>query len=76
MGDDGLPVLLNAVLLCVQSECGQTIDPKELERRITGKTMFKVESATVNTALRLLNRKLLQKVSVNAQPSKVGAFIP
>jgi hypothetical protein len=46
--DGGLQVLLVAGLIRAQDDKGQTIDPKDLERKVIGKTMFKVESATVS----------------------------
>ena len=67
--DGGLQVLLVAGLIRAQGERGQTLDPKELERRAIGKVMFKVESATVTTAQRIEVRKLLLKVDL---PAKQG----
>ena len=51
--DGGLQVLLVAGLIRAQDERGQTLDPKELERKIVGKVTFKVESTTVTTAQRI-----------------------
>lgn len=65
--DGGLQVLLVAGLIRAQDERGQTLDPKELERKTIGKVMFKVESATVNTIQRIQIRKLLQKVGLSAK---------
>lgn len=74
--DGGLQVLLVAGLIRAQDERGQTIDPKELERKTIGKVMFKVESATVTTAQRIQVRKLLQKVGLSAKQGEELAFIP
>ena len=62
-------MLLVAGLVRVQDERGQTVDPKELERKTIGKTMFKVESATVSTPQRIEIRKLMQKLEI---PAKQG----
>jgi hypothetical protein len=74
--DGGLQVLLIAGLIRAQDERGQTIDPKDLERKSIGKTMFKVESATVSTAQRIQIRKLLQKVGLTAKQGEELMFIP
>lgn len=74
--DGGLQVLLIAGLIRAQDERGQTIDPKDLERKSIGKTMFKVESATVSTAQRIQIRKLLQKVGLTAKQGEELIFIP
>ena len=74
--DGGLQVLLVAGLIRAQDEKGQTIDPKELERKAIGKTMFKVESAIVTTAQRIQIRKLLQKVGVTAKQGEELAQVP
>ncbi|MDE0511738.1 MAG: BREX system P-loop protein BrxC [Gammaproteobacteria bacterium] len=68
--DGGLQVLLVTGLIRTQDERGQTIDPKELERKTVGKMMFKVESTTITTAQRIQIRKLLQKVGLSAQPGQ------
>jgi len=74
--DGGLQVLLVAGLIRAQDERGQTLDPKELERKAIGKAMFKVESATVTTAQRIQIRKLLQKVGLSAKQGEELAYIP
>ena len=68
--DGGLQVLLVGGLIRAQDERGQTLDPKELERKTVGKMMFKVESTTVTTAQRIQIRKLLQKVGISVQPGQ------
>lgn len=74
--DGGLQVLLVAGLIRAQDERGQTIEPKDLERKTIGKTTFKVESATVTTAQRIQIRKLLQKVGLTAKQGEELAFVP
>lgn len=74
--DGGLQVLLVAGLIRAQDERGQTIDPKELERKTIGKVMFKVESATVTTAQRIQIRKLLQKTGLTVKQGEELAFVP
>lgn len=74
--DGGLQVLLVVGLIRAQDERGQTLDPKELERKTIGKVMFKVESATVTTAQRIQIRKLLQKVGLSAKQGEELAYIP
>lgn len=73
--DGGLQVLLVAGLIRAQDERGQTLDPKELERKTIGKVMFKVESATVTTAQRIQIRKLLQKIGLSAKQGEESAHI-
>ena len=74
--DGGLQVLLVAGLIRAQDEKGQTIDPKDLERKVIGKTMFKVESATVSAPQRIQIRKVLQKVRLTAKQGEELAYVP
>jgi len=74
--DGGLQVLLVAGLIRAQDERGQTVDPKELERKAIGKVMFKVESAMVTTAQRIQIRKLLQKVGLTTKPGEELPYLP
>jgi hypothetical protein len=74
--DGGLQVLLVAGLIRAQDERGQTIDPKELERKAIGKVIFKIESANVTVAQRIQIRKLSQKVGLAAKQGKELAFVP
>ncbi|WP_028324416.1 BREX system P-loop protein BrxC [Desulfatirhabdium butyrativorans] len=74
--DGGLQVLLVAGLIRAQDERGQTLDPKELERKTIGKVTFKVESATVTTAQRIQIRKLLQKIGLSAKQGEELVYIP
>ena len=63
--DGGIQVLLNAGLIRAQSDKGQPIEPKDLERKSIGKTTFKVESATVSVSQRIQIRKLMQKLGMS-----------
>lgn len=74
--DGGLQVLLVAGLIRAQDERGQTIDPRELERRTIGKVMFKVESTTVTTPQRIQIRMLLQKVRLSAKQGEESTYVP
>ncbi len=77
--DGGLQALLVAGLVRAQDEGGNGVDPKALERKAIGKTLFKVESATVTTAQRIQIRKLFQKTGIKAKPgeelSSVTSFL-
>ena len=74
--DGGLQVLLVAGLIRAQDDRGQAIEPSALERKSIGKTLFKVESATVTTLQRIQIRKLLQKVALSAKQGEELAHIP
>ena len=74
--DGGLQVLLVADLVLAQDERGQRIDPKALDRKAIGKTMFKVESATVTTDQRIQIRKLFLKTKVKVKPGEELANTP
>jgi hypothetical protein len=69
-------VLLIAGLIRAQDDRGQTIDPKELERKAIGKVIFKVESTTVTTAQRIQIRKLFQKVGLTAKQGEELDHVP
>jgi hypothetical protein len=62
--DGGLQVLINAGLVRAQGDKGQVIDPKDLDRKATGKTTFKIESATVSAPQRIQIRKVMQKAGM------------
>jgi hypothetical protein len=74
--DGGLQVLLIAGLVRAQDERGQTVDPRELERKAIGKVIFKVESTTVTTAQRIQIRKLLQKMGFQAKQGDEPILMP
>ena len=73
--DGGLQVLLVAGLIRAQDERGQTLAPKELERKTIGKVMFKVESAIVTAAQWIQIRKLLQKAGLSAKQGEESAYV-
>ncbi|MGK5095513.1 BREX system P-loop protein BrxC [Deltaproteobacteria bacterium TL4] len=74
--DGALQVLLVAGILRAQDERGQTVDPKELERKSIGKTTFKVESTTLTTIQRIAIRKLLQKAGLQPQQGEELVSVP
>lgn len=74
--DGGLQALLVAGLIRAQDERGQPLEPSSLERKSIGKTLFKVESATVTTPQRIQIRKLLQKVGLSAKQGEELAYVP
>jgi len=74
--DGGLQVLLIAGLIRAQDEQGKTLDPKEIERKSIGKTLFKVEATTITTPQRIQIRKVLQKLVSNVKQGEELAVIP
>ncbi|MBI4904787.1 MAG: BREX system P-loop protein BrxC [Acidobacteria bacterium] len=74
--DGALQVLLVSGLVKAQDERGRPIDPKELERKAIGKSMFKVESTTVTTSQRIQIRKVLQRIGVQAKQGEELAAVP
>ena len=74
--DGGLQVLLIAGLIRAQDELGKTLDPKELERKAIGKTVFKVESTSITTAQRIQIRKVLQKMGLNVKQGEELNAVP
>ncbi len=74
--DGGIQVLLVSGQIRAQDERGQTIDPKDLERKALGKALLKVESTTVTTAQRIQIRKLLQKVGLQAKQGEESFCVP
>lgn len=74
--DGGLQVLLVAGLIRAQDERGQTIPPTELERKNIGKTIFKVESATVTTPQRIQIRKLFQRMDFEVKQGEESVYVP
>ena len=65
--DGAIQVLLIAGVIRAQDDRGQTLDPRDLERKAIGKANLKVESATVTTPQRIQIRKLLQKAGFSAK---------
>ncbi|MDP2203755.1 MAG: BREX system P-loop protein BrxC [Methylicorpusculum sp.] len=74
--DGGLQVLLVAGLIRAMDEAGKAIDPKDLERKTIGKTLFKVESTTITTAQRIQIRKILQKMGLNVKQGDEPIAVP
>lgn len=77
--DGALQALLVAGLLNARDEKGEIQSPTDLDRKAIGKSLFKIESATVTTAQRIQIRKVLQQVGVAANSgeelSAVNKFI-
>jgi hypothetical protein len=73
--DGGLQILGVAGLIRAQDERGQAVDCKELERKTIGKTLFKVESATISAPQRIQIRKLLQKVGLTPKQGEESASV-
>ena len=65
--DGAVQVLLIGGFIRAQDEHGHVADPKELERKALGKTLLKVESATVSTPQRIQIRKMFQKMGCHAK---------
>jgi len=77
--DGGLQVLLIAGIIRIDQVDGNSKNipgPTELERKLIGKTIFKVESATVSAAQRIQVRKLLQQLDCKAKSNEEFAVIP
>jgi len=74
--DGALQVLLVAGMIRALDERGRLIEPTALERRSIGKSLFKVESATVTTPQRIQIRKLLQRVGISARQGEELVQIP
>ena len=74
--DGGVQVLLVAGLIRAQDELGKTLDPKELERKAIGKTVFKVEYTSITTAQRIQIRKVLQKMALNVKQGEELNVVP
>lgn len=74
--DGALQVLQVAGLISAKDERGQTIDPKELERKSIGKVLFKVESTTITTGQRIQIRKLFQNVGLSAKQGEELNYAP
>ena len=74
--DGALHVLLVAGLIRAHDEQGKIIDFLDLERKNIGKSMFKVESATVTTIQRVQIRKVLQKIGLSVKGGEELAQMP
>jgi hypothetical protein len=77
--DGAIQVLLVAGLLRGQDERGQTLDPRDIDRKALSKAFFKAESATVTTGQRIKIRQVMQKLDItakqNEESQQVGAFL-
>lgn len=73
--DGGLQVLLVAGLIKAVDDRSRTLDPKELERKNIGKTLFKIESANITTPQRIGIRKLFQSVNISAKQGEESASV-
>lgn len=74
--DGALQMLLITGIVRAETDRGQGIDARELERRKIGLTFFKQETAVVTTPQRIQIRKVLQKVNINAKPNEELSSIP
>jgi len=74
--DGGLQVLLVACLIKAQNDHGQTIVPKELERKNIGKILFKVEATTVSTKQKIQIRTVFQKFDLSCKPDEESSMMP
>jgi hypothetical protein len=74
--DGGLQVLLVAGLVRGHDERGQTVDPKELDRKAVGKLTFKIESATVSASQRIKIRMVLQKMGCQCKQGDELSKVP
>lgn len=68
--DGALQALLVSGQLKVLNESGNIIEPKDLERKNIGKSLFKVESITVSVMQRIQIRKVYQKLGIVAEQGK------
>jgi hypothetical protein len=59
-----------------QTDRGQNIEPRELERKKIGLSFFKLETAVVTTPQRIQIRKLLQQVGCQAKQNEELAVLP
>lgn len=75
--EGGLQVLLVAGQIHAQDQRGQIVsDPRTLERRAIGQTLFKVEAAIVTALQRIQIRKLMQKIELPAPQGEELASVP
>lgn len=68
--DGAIQVLMVSGLIKAADEQGRNIDAKDLERKLIGKTTFKLESVTVSVLQRIQIRKLFQKLGIKAEQGK------
>jgi len=77
--DGALQVLLIAGLIRALDDRGQLADARNLERKAIGRTLYKIEAATVSAVQRIQIRKLLLQADIkaapNEEPQAVAAFL-
>jgi hypothetical protein len=74
--DGALQVLLVSGLIRATNERGESVEPRNLERKLIGKTTFKIESTTISTIQRLQVRKVLQKMGIQVAQGEEAKVIP
>lgn len=74
--DGALQTLQVAGLIRAEDERGKGIDFKSLERKMIGKSHFRVESTTITTPQRIQIRKLLQKMGIQAKNGEESGLVP
>lgn len=74
--DGALQTLQVAGLIKALDERGKGIDFKSLERKMIGKSTFKIESTTITTPQRIQIRKLFQKLNITAKNSEELSHTP
>jgi hypothetical protein len=74
--DGALQVLVVVGVVRAQTDRGQNIEPRELERKKIGLSFFRLETAVVTTPQRIQIRKLLQQVACQAKQNEELAVMP
>lgn len=74
--DGALQVLLISGHIRATNDRGDLIEPKNLERKLIGKSTFKVESTTISTVQRIQVRKLFQKLGIQSSHNEELKVIP
>ncbi len=69
--DGGLQVLLQAELVLAEDDHHQVMDPKALDRKAIGKTMFKISSGIIDVTERIKIRSLFIKVGIKDSSSEL-----
>ena len=74
--DGGLQVLLLAGVVLAVNDRGQKVDPIELDRKTIGKTLFKVESASVTAIQRMKIKKLFHEIGLSIEQGDASGSVP
>lgn len=74
--DGGLQVLLVAGVVLALNEQGQKVDPIELDRKTIGRTLFKVESASVTAIQRMKIKKLFHEIGLSIKQGEESGSVP